>query len=216
MDAIVPGESSLRTIVMMRPTNGGCAQAREAMMDSDTTWLKERYPRTVELPGGQPTQLLLMTAAYAKEVHGFTTALPPQDLVYLRDDIADPRVVNEWVRNINRGETVTVLGRMGRPLAGFVSLHRTRSRWTRGIGELRVNVGADFRGVGLGRLLTTEMTDIARQLGLRKLMAQMTAEQENARTVFSHIGFGENAVLKSWVEDRTGAPHDLVIMSLDL
>jgi L-amino acid N-acyltransferase YncA len=188
-------------------------------MDTGTSWLKERYPRTIELRDGSAAQLLLMTAAYAKEVHGFTTSLPPGDLLYLRDDIADPKVVNEWVRNLSRGETFSVLARMEGPhgpLAGFASLHRTRSRWTRGVGELRVNVALDQRGSGLGRALTLEMTAVARQLGLRKLTAQMTAEQETAQTVFKHLGFQEDARLSSWVEDRNGFAHDLVIMSLDL
>lgn len=180
------------------------------------TWLNERYPRTVDVPGNGKAQLLIMTAAYAKEVHGFTTSLPPQDLLYLRDDIADPKVVNEWVRNISRGETITVLARMDGPLVGFASLHRTRSRWTRGIGELRVNVGIDHRGKGIGRMLTLEMIVIARHVGLRKLTAQMTAEQESARAAFRHLGFHEDATLKSWVEDRNDEAHDLVIMSHEL
>ena len=188
-------------------------------MDAGTSWLKERYPRMVDLRNGASAQLLLMTAAYAKEVHNFTTSLPPADLLYLRDDIADPKVVNEWVRNLSRGETISILARMDGPhgkLAGFASLHRTRSRWTRGIGELRVNVGLDHRTTGLGGLLTLEMTEIARRLGLRKLTAQMTAEQTTAQTVFIHLGFQEDARLTSWVEDRNGQAHDLVIMSLDL
>jgi L-amino acid N-acyltransferase YncA len=186
-------------------------------VDKETIWLTERYPRTVEIPGNGTAQFLLMTAAYAKEVHGFTTSLPPQDLLYLRDDIADPKVVNEWVRNINRGETVTILARTGGgPLIGFVSLHRTRSKWTRGVGEVRVNVAPSDRGKGFGRLLTVEAIGIARKFGLRKLTAQMTAEQQAARDAFQHLGFRQDAVLPSWVEDRDGQAHDLVIMSHDL
>jgi len=185
----------------------------EPMVDKETVWLTERYPRKVEIPGNGTAQFLLMTAAYAKEVHGFSTALPPEDLLYLRDDISEPKVVNEWVRNINRGETITVLARLEGPLAGFASLHRTRSRWTRGVGELRVNVGVEQRGRGLGRMLTLEMIGIGRHIGLRKLTAQMTAEQEAARAVFHHLGFVENARLPGWVEDRNGLSHDLIVMS---
>jgi hypothetical protein len=60
------------------------------------------------------------------------------------------------------------------------------------------------------------MTAIARRLGLRKLTAQMTAEQETAQAIFTHLGFCEDARLGNWVEDRNGLAHDLVIMSLDL
>lgn len=188
-------------------------------MDSDTSWLKERYPRMTQLEDGSAVQLLLMTAAYAKEVHGFTTALPPGDLLYLRDDITDPKVINEWVRNISRGETVSLLARMDGPhgrLAGFLSIHRTRSRWTRGVGELRVNVAEAHRGSGLGRVLTHEAIEIAPHLALRKLTGQMTAEQDTAKKIFEHLGFMQEARLRSWVEDRNGEPHDLLIMSRDV
>ncbi len=185
-------------------------------VDKATVWLTERYPRAVEIPGDGTAQFLLMTAAYAKEVHGFTTSLPPEDLLYLRDDIADPKVVNEWIRNINRGETISILARKDGPLVGFTSLHQTRSKWTRGIGEVRVNVSLGERGKGVGRMLTLEIIGIARKFGLRKLTAQMTAEQTGARAAFHRLGFVENATLPSWVEDRKGMAHDLVIMSHEL
>ena len=88
--------------------------------------------------------------------------------------------------------------------------------WTRGVGELRVNVSPAYRGKGLGRVLTARIFDLARGLGLRKLMVNMTADQHGAQAAFRHLGFVPEALLADYVEDRNGTPRDLVIMSFTI
>ena len=86
----------------------------------------------------------------------------------------------------------------------------------RRVGELRVNVGAAYRARGLGRILTAHIFDLARALGLRKLMANMTTDQHGAQAAFRRLGFVPEALLADYVEDRNGTPRDLVMMSYDI
>ena len=158
----------------------------------------------------------LITGEDAGAVRAFAAALPEEDLLFLRMDITQEGVVADWVRQVELGNSTTVLAHIDGELTGFATVHREPARWTRGVGELRVNIGTNSRGDGLGRKLTWLIFDIARSLGLRKVVAQMTIEQAAARQVFGHFGFEENAVLEDWVEDRAGRLHDLVIMSYDL
>ena len=90
------------------------------------------------------------------------------------------------------------------------------ARWTRHIGEIRINVHRDYRGTGVGGLLAGEMRHVAPAFGVRKLSAQMTVDQEGARTVFERLGFRYQATLEGWVIDREGKERDLVVMSCDL
>lgn len=173
-------------------------------------------PTSVKLANGATAQLRFMTPADVTLLRRFAAALPPDDLLFLRMDITRRPVVVEWGRAIRRGDTVSLLAFVDDRLAAFASLHRERTRWTRGIGEIRVNVAPAYRTLHLGRALTWEMFDTARSLGVRKVTAQMIAEQESARNVFRQFGFEEEAVLKDWVEDRAGNPRDLVVMSYDL
>jgi ribosomal protein S18 acetylase RimI-like enzyme len=88
--------------------------------------------------------------------------------------------------------------------------------WNRHLGEIRVNVGSEYRRRGLGRRLTDEVFAIARDMGLRKITAQMTPDQRGARATFERLGFRPEALLADFVVDREGKTRDLLIMSLDV
>ena len=84
------------------------------------------------------------------------------------------------------------------------------------MGEIRVNVSPSYRAKGLGRYLTAQIFDVARLLGLKKLMANMTTDQPGAQAAFRRLGFVPEALLADYVEDRNGTSRDLVIMSHDV
>jgi L-amino acid N-acyltransferase YncA len=84
------------------------------------------------------------------------------------------------------------------------------------VGELRVNIAPGYRARGLGRVLTGEIFDVARKIGLKKLMANMTTDQKGAQRAFSRLGFITEALLSDHVEDSKGNPRDLIIMTYDM
>ena len=65
-------------------------------------------------------------------------------------------------------------------------------------------------------MLTSQIFDLARVLGLKKLMANMTTDQPGAQAAFRRLGFVPEALLADYVEDRDGTSRDLVIMSYDI
>jgi len=183
-------------------------------MSSDA--MTSHYPRTISLPDGQSVQMRLMTATDREAMLAFARGLPQEDLLFLRVDITDPEVVDEWIHNIRGGLSTTLLASDAQGVVGYATVHRNRAPWTRGVGELRVNVGAAYRARGLGRILTAQIFDLARGLGLRKLMANMTTDQPGAQAAFRRLGFIPEALLADYVEDRNGTPRDLVMMSYDI
>ncbi len=177
---------------------------------------KASLPRTRRLRGGQDVALRLMTADDAEAILGFSQTLAEEDVLFLRSDITTPEGVAYWVANIETGATVSLLAEIDGAITGYASVHLNPARWTRRVGELRVNVGPAYRSLGLGRVLVNEIFDLARTLDLKKLSAQMTVEQQRAGQVFRKLGFRAEAILTDWVEDRAGKPHDLVVMAYDL
>jgi L-amino acid N-acyltransferase YncA len=169
-------------------------------------------PRSVALEG-RTIELRLMTVADRERIIGFARALPQDDLLFLRTDITQQSNIDDWMRNIMEGATVTVLAEIGGQLAGYASVHTEQARWTRTIGEIRMQVNPQFRGVGLGRILAAEIFAIGKARGLRKMAAMMTPDQAGARAAFEKLGFQIEALLQSWVVDRHGRPRDLIIMS---
>jgi L-amino acid N-acyltransferase YncA len=176
----------------------------------------QRYPQRVVLTDGGKIDLRRMDAADGSLILAFAASLPEEDLLFLRVDLTDPRVVDDWVASLESGLSASLLAFDGEALAGYASVHRDPASWTRRVGELRVNVGPRYRGRGLGRSLTAQIFDVARALGLRKLTAQMTPEQTGARAAFKRLGFIAEALLADFVEDRRGRPRDLIIMTCDV
>ena len=101
-------------------------------------------------------------------------------------------------------------------LLGYASVASDRLSWTRHVAELRILIAPRMRGKRLGRLLTEQAFALAKERDVKKMMAQMTTDQEAAIKVFSRMGFQKEARLRNQVIDRDGGLHDLQIMSLDV
>jgi rubrerythrin len=80
---------------------------------------------------------------------------------------------------------------------------------------VRVITAAAQRGRGLGRLLLEEIFATAAEYGIEKIVAEMTVEQVAARQLFEQMGFREEGRYHSYVKDRRGTPHDLLVMTRD-
>ncbi|MEQ8860863.1 MAG: GNAT family N-acetyltransferase [Pseudomonadales bacterium] len=178
--------------------------------------VKEIAPKQVTLKDGATLDLRPMTAADRDAVLAFARNLPEEDLQFMRVDLTDPDVVDEWVRNLGTGHSISLLAWDANGVAGYATVHRNPARWTRRVGEIRVSVSPEYRSRGLGRIMTGEVFDIARTLGLRKLMANMTVDQRGAQGAFRRLGFVAEALLADYVEDRNGTSRDLIIMSYDI
>lgn len=67
------------------------------------------FPRQAKLTGGREATLRLMTRADRDAMLALARGLPQDDLLFLRMDITEPRVVDQWLANIDADRTVTVL-----------------------------------------------------------------------------------------------------------
>ncbi|TDJ26074.1 MAG: GNAT family N-acetyltransferase [Gammaproteobacteria bacterium] len=178
--------------------------------------IAQKFPRTVNLAEGEKVEVRLMSADDRDAVLAFAQALPEEDLLFLRLDLTDPAVVDEWVANVESGHSISLLAYDQNGVIGYATVHRNRARWMRRVGEIRVNVGPGYRSKGLGRFLTSQIFDVAREIGLKKLMANMTIDQRGAQAAFRRLGFVPEALLADYVEDQQGNPRDLVVMSYDI
>jgi L-amino acid N-acyltransferase YncA len=95
-------------------------------------------------------------------------------------------------------------------------VHNDQVSWQRHLGELRIQVGQAYRGGGLGGLLGKEIFAIAPDLGIEKIVAQMTVDQRQAIALVKRYGFKHEAVLHDFVIGRDGRKNDLVVMTCDV
>ncbi len=170
------------------------------------------YPRQLTLDG-EPVTLRYMSATDRGAVLEFARGLPVHDLLFLRRDITRPESIDLWVRGIERNRIITLLGERAGAVLGYATIDRGDLDWSRHVAELRVLVAPTMRGKGLGRVLTQEAFAIGLELGIEKMVAQMTVDQKGAVAVFEAMGFRPEALLRDHVKDRDGKKHDLLILS---
>ena len=182
-------------------------------MTEASTPILQSYPRETKVGEDRTVILRLMEKSDRDRMVAFARSLPPDDLLFLRKDITSPEVVNEWVRDIERGRTVTVLAEKDDELLAYGSLLLHETFWGRHMGEIRVLVRFDYRGLGLGLQLASDVFAIAKDAGIEQMIARMTTEQKRTRARLERLGFKEEAILRGFVRDREGKRRDLVVMS---
>ena len=185
-------------------------------MEEGMIKVRRPYPRTVSLENSTTLNLRLMAPADSHRIVTFARSLPEDDLLFLRTDITKAFVVMLWGQNIKAGLTVTVLAEREQEVVGYASMHHNEVTWQRHLGELRVQVGSQYRSRGLGRILAGEIFAIARDMGLRKIVAHMTPDQRGAIATVKRYGFEQEALLRDFVIDRVGRTRDLLVMTCDI
>ncbi len=150
------------------------------------------------------------------EVLAFADGLPDHDLLFLRRDIRDAEVVDEWFGEIESGQIMTMLATIDDEMVGYASIDRSQLRWSSHVGEIRVVISEAARGKGLGRLLVEQAFQAAVASGIEKLVARMTPDQKGAVAAFEGLGFIPEGLMRNHVRALSGEKHDLLVMGLDV
>jgi RimJ/RimL family protein N-acetyltransferase len=166
--------------------------------------------------GGTMLDLAPLHPGDVGELSAFVARLPAHDMLFLRRDISHPKVVAAWIDSIREGRIHSLAARDGGVMVGCTAIVVDRLSWSRHVGELRVLVAPAWRGKGLGRVLIQACFAQALELGLEKLVAQMTVDQAAAIAVFEELGFRAEGLLRNQVKDRDGRLHDLALLSHDV
>ena len=187
-------------------------------MNSATTTTKtaRTYPRQLDC-NGTGVDVDILRAGDEAALLAFAQALPAHDLLFTYRDISQPRVVKAWIREaVERDRMPSLIARAAGKVIGCTALIHDDLSWSPHVGELRVVVSADARGLGLGRQLIQESFAQALERGLEKLAVQMTTDQRGAIAMFESMGFRAEALLAGHVRDRAGRKHDVAMLSHDV
>jgi RimJ/RimL family protein N-acetyltransferase len=174
---------------------------------------KRTFPWTDKV-GGQEITFTILKPSEQEELLAFGKSLSKDDMMYLRMDISQPESIEDWIENVQRGRTITVLARdEDDGIVGYGSLHMNARLWTSHIGEIRVFVVKELRGIGLASRLVTEIFQIGREQKLDRLVFNISREQPHMQRMLEKLGFHVEALLTDWLRSRDGRTHDLLIMS---
>jgi L-amino acid N-acyltransferase YncA len=77
-------------------------------------------------------------------------------------------------------------------------------------------VAPDWQRKGLGMVMARELYRLAATLKVEDIVVKLMRPQKGARNIFYRLGFREQATLREYVKDISGARQDLIVMHCDL
>jgi RimJ/RimL family protein N-acetyltransferase len=178
------------------------------------------YPKHVQLEDGTLVLLRPMRRDDRDLLQAFFGSLPGRYRRTFDHDAGRREVISRWCRQLDYDQVLPILailhnGRYERVVADS-TLRTERYGWSVHVAKIRWVVADDMRKTGLGRLLVRELLHRANNLGIRKVQAEIHAEDEEAMQLLLHLGFKQEAVFAKHAMDQQGNLHDIVIVSNDL
>lgn len=173
----------------------------------------ESYPKIVVINDGSKVSLRPVVAEDRERLKAFFAAIPEEERWYLRNNVADPRVIDGWIRDLNYERVLPIIAEADGQIVAEASLHRRPYGTLKGTGKVRVVVSAEYRGRGLGTWMLLDMVNAAMAVGLEVVMAELVAgKQDAAMESLRHLGFVQQAVLRGCARDPEGNLLDMVVM----
>jgi len=171
------------------------------------------YPKIVVLRDGTRVTLRPMVKEDEEKLKEFFAGIPEEDRWYLKEDVADPKIIESWVRDLNYDRVLPIVAEVNGKIVADATLHRRTFGGSRHVGKLRIVVAPEYRGKGLGTWMVLDIVNLAMESGLEKLVAELIADkQELAIDGVRRLGFVQEAVLSNYAKDPQGGSHDMVIM----
>ena len=181
-------------------------------MENLSEILISTYPKAVSLEDDTPITirpLLKMDGAALLEYFG---SLPPEDRLCLKEDVTDPKVIENWIYDLDYDTILPLIAINNGNVVGDATLHFNPIGWTRHQAEVRLTTSTRYRVKGLGTILVQDLIDIATKLGLEQISIEIPPMLDKAFYLFGKMGFKEVAKLQGFVKDLEGKESDLVLM----
>ncbi|HSE83636.1 MAG TPA: GNAT family N-acetyltransferase [Thermodesulfobacteriota bacterium] len=174
------------------------------------------YPKGFMLKDGKGVILRPLTKEDGEALLEFFSNLPEEDRLFLKHNVTDKDLVHSWVNNINYEKVLPIVVQMGYKIIGEATLHMKKHGWFKDVGEIRLAIDQRYRRQRLGCRLVCEIIHLAIKLGLRKIIAQVAADQEYEIRLLELLGFRAEALLDDMLTDLKGNKRDLIIMVHDI
>lgn len=169
-----------------------------------------------KLKDGTEVLLRPMVKGDRKSVGDFFSRLSPSVLQYVRNDVTNPKVLDQWFDQLNYERVFPLLAFQGEKVLANASLHRVTHGWRKHLGTVRIVVDQEFHEKGLGTLMINELVDLALEFGLEKLMVEFPLRAHGALAMFKKAGFSPRGVIEGLMKGRHGEDLDIVIMVMDV
>jgi L-amino acid N-acyltransferase YncA len=174
--------------------------------------LIKTYPKNISLDDGTAVTLRPLLKTDEAALLEYFGSLPPEDRLCLKEDVTDPKVIDNWIYELDYDNVLPLIALHNGNIVGDATLHFNPIGWTKHQGEVRLTTSTQYRVRGLGTILVQNLIDIATSLGLEQISIEIPPVLDKAFYLFEKMGFKEMAHLQGFVRDLQGTESDLVLM----
>ena len=175
----------------------------------------KNYRNVVTLRDGAHVLLRVMTPEDEKGLQELFTHLSDEELLYFRDNVRDPEVIQRWGEDLDYDRVLPLLALVRDQIVGQATLHFGRGP-KRHLGEVRIFLAKDFRQRGLGSRMLSTVIDLARKEELQSLIAEIVIDQTRVIKAFQRLGFTLRATYEDYFMLPDGETRDVVVLMLYL
>ena len=146
--------------------------------------LIKNYPRQVQLDDGTTVTVRPLLKDDEQAFLAYFQSLAPEERVELKEEVTDPKVIENWMETLDYDVMLPLVAFHEKRIVGAASLRFSLSAWTRHQGQVNLSTDPQYRAKGLGTLLIQNLQEVAAQLGLEQLTAEVPLELTKAfRTI---------------------------------
>jgi len=179
-------------------------------------YVLEKYPLQIKLRDGAECTVRPLGKGDAARLHKFILAVPEEERLFIKQSVSERSLFQEWCRHADFERNLPLIMLHGEQVIGEACLHQRLGGWKRHIGLVTVLTHPDYRGRDVAKILVTELVEIARSLGLRRLEAEFNGERKVAIRALEDLGFCKLLNLPQHILDMNTVAHDYVFMGADL
>ncbi len=176
----------------------------------------EKFPATFKLRDGTHVTVRPLGKRDEAKLHKFFLLVPEEERLFIKKPIFDRELFRSWCRNQDLDRNFALLMLHGQRIIGEATLHQRLGGWKRHIGLITMLTHPDYRGRDVSKILVSELIDVARNCGLRRLEAEVNGERKIALNVLAQLGFNKLMDLPDYVVDMKAVPHDYVLLGTEL
>jgi L-amino acid N-acyltransferase YncA len=169
------------------------------------------YRKFVNTNAGKRVLMRPLLEEDHKRLYELFQSAPAEDFGFLKDDVRDPVIVERWTSNLNYERIMPLVGFCDDRLVGDCSLHIGRKS-RRHIGEVRIFLAPDYRGVGLGSKMIQEIEEVARKQGVMFLVAEVILDHVGLIKAFRRLGFEIRCTLDDYFMSADNKTYDVAYL----
>lgn len=176
----------------------------------------EKFPLSLKLRDGTSVTLRPLGKRDEARLHKFLLSVPEEERLFIKRPLMDRTTVREWCKSRDFDRNLMLVILHGNKIIGEATLHQRIGGWKRHIGLVTLLTHPQYRGRDVSKILVSELIEIARCCGLRRLEAEVNGERKIALDVLAQLGFSKLMHLEDYVLDLKAVTHDYVLLSMEL